>query len=71
MVFFVQEPVWDDVSLVEAKTSLQVGAAKWLIEQRANNSAEVTIVLPNVTLSEIASGLVRLRSCWPDRQLIE
>ena len=71
MVFFVQEPVWDDASLVAPKTSLRTEAAKWLIEGWTNNSAEVTLVLPNVTLSEIASGLVRLRSCWQDRQLIE
>ena len=62
MVFFEQEPVLNDVSLIEPKKSLRTEAAKWLIEGWANNSAEVTLVLPNVTLSEIASGLVRLRA---------
>ena len=71
MVFFEQEPVLNDASLVEPKMWLRAEAAKWFIEGWANNSAEVTLVLPNVTLSEIASGLVRLRSCWQDRQLIE
>ena len=57
MVFFEQEPILKCESLVELVTSLRVEAADWFIERRTNNGAEVTLVLPNVTLSEIASGL--------------
>jgi len=71
MVFFEQKRALKYESLVELETSLRAEAPGWFIERRANNSAEVTIVLSNVTLSEIASGLMRLRSCGQDRQLIE